>query len=178
MPRGSVGAEIGVHAGRFARRILDIVRPARLHLIDPWKHEPGPQYLQALYGGRRRGQAGMDERYRKVRERFTKELRSGQVVIHRDPSHVAVREFEAGYFDWVYIDGNHLYEFVRQDLELYYGKVKQGGWLTGDDYEGRGWWRDGVERAVTEFLSRHPELTLGVRDKQFIINSSAESPAR
>jgi len=178
MPKGSVCAEIGVHEGGFARRILDIVKPKRLHLVDPWKHEEGEQYENALYGGLGPGgETVMETRYKKVRERFENEIRSGQVVIHRDVSHVVVREFEAHYFDWIYIDGNHLYDFVKQDLELYHGKVKPGGFLTGDDYGVRGWWGDGVERAVTEFMSRNPGLTLSVRKHQFIIRRRAGSLA-
>ena len=44
--------------------------------------------------------------------------------------------------DFVYIDGNHKYEYVLQDLNLWYPKVKQGGYLMGDDYLGydKEWW--------------------------------------
>jgi hypothetical protein len=38
MPEQSVCGEIGVHEGEFARQILDVAAPRRLHLIDPWKH--------------------------------------------------------------------------------------------------------------------------------------------
>jgi len=176
MPKGSVCAEIGVHEGRFSRRILDVVKPKRLHLIDPWKHEDGDLYQNALYGGLGpKGQTIMDDRYRKVREQFEEEIRFGQVMIHRDFSHVVVREFKADYFDWIYIDGNHLYEFVKQDLELYYPRVKPGGFLTGDDYGVSGWWGDGVQRAVADFISRNPDLTLKMTGSQFIITTSAES---
>lgn len=36
--------------------------------------------------------------------------------------------------DFVYIDGNHEYAFVKKDIELYYPKVKIGGIIGGDDY--------------------------------------------
>lgn len=35
--------------------------------------------------------------------------------------------------DFLYIDGNHQYKYVYQDLELYYPKVKQDGIIIGDD---------------------------------------------
>ena len=37
--------------------------------------------------------------------------------------------------DFVYIDGNHDYDYVKKDLELYYPKLKGGGVLGGDNFE-------------------------------------------
>jgi hypothetical protein len=47
LPRGSVGAEIGVWRGDFSAWILRTVRPARLHLIDPWAFRSGGEYREA-----------------------------------------------------------------------------------------------------------------------------------
>jgi hypothetical protein len=174
MPKGSVGCEIGVHEGEYSRMMLDVIRPSRLHLIDPWKHEGDAQYQQSYYGGLGPdGQAVMDARYGKVRERFAKELASGQIVIHRGFSTDFVGEFADRYFDWVYIDGNHLYEFVKQDLELYAPKVKPGGYLVGDDYGVEGWWKNGVQKAVDEFAKRTPGVTLEVKGHQFLCRKGA-----
>lgn len=96
----------------------------------------------------------MDAVFNSVRERFDHEIQVGTVVLHRAASAEAAGQFEDGYFDWVYIDGNHLYEFVLGDLENYYPKVKAGGYITGDDYGSGGWWKDGVTRAVEEFAAR------------------------
>jgi hypothetical protein len=157
MPKGSVCAEIGVHEGEFSRQILDEVEPQRLHLIDPWKQE----------------QEVMDARYAKVMERVAEEIASGRVQVHRNPSSEVHEAFEDSYFDWVYVDGNRLYEYVKQDLELYYPKVKAGGYLTGDDYGVRGFWGNGVQKAVDEFVSRTPGVTLKVQGTQFIIKKEA-----
>lgn len=155
MRRDSVCAEIGVFRGDFSERILLVARPRRLHLIDPWKYEPGATYEQSLYGSAHaNGQAAMDAVFGSVRERFDHEIQVGTVVLHRAASGEAAGQFEDGYFDWVYIDGNHLYEFVLRDLESYYPKVKAGGYLAGDDYGVEGWWKDGVTRAVEEFAAR------------------------
>jgi predicted O-methyltransferase YrrM len=35
--------------------------------------------------------------------------------------------------DFLYIDGNHSYKYVLEDLELYYPKVAPGGIIMGDD---------------------------------------------
>ena len=47
--------------------------------------------------------------------------------------------------DCVFIDGDHRYQFVKQDIELWRAKLKPGGWLTGHDRD----WAP-VKRAVDE----------------------------
>ena len=170
MPPNSVCAEIGVDNGGFSEEILFSLSPRTLHLIDPWRFEDGEVYEQARYGSDKTdGQVAMDNRYESVRSRFKKQIESAQVVLHRGFSHEVVAEMEDGYFDWVYIDGNHLYEYVKQDLELYYPKIRPGGYLTGDDYGVEGWWKNGVQKAVDEFIQERPNLSLKLIHSQFII---------
>jgi Methyltransferase domain len=170
MPRRSICAEIGVHKGDFSEDILSSIKPVRLHLIDPWEFVKGPEYKEAWYGGKTsEGQATMDERFQSVKRRFRKEISVGQVVLHRGCSSKVADEFIDGYFDWIYIDGNHLYEYVKQDLELYYPKVKGGGYLAGDDYGVKGWWSNGVQEAADDFVRQRPGLPLEVIGNQFII---------
>lgn len=169
MPAGGVCAEIGVWKGDFSDRILDVTEPRSLHLVDPWKHESDEIYKDACYGGKKATtQEQMDAIHGRVVKRFEPRVEAGTVVIHRSPSADAVAAFEDGYFDWIYIDGNHLYEFVKLDLELWYPKVKRGGYMAGDDYvEGR-WWKGGVKKAVDEFAAQKSlePTTLG---RQFIL---------
>src|SRR2546427_8949634 len=49
LPRGSVGAEIGVWKGDFSKLLLRRVRPSELHLIDPWLHVTDASYSGAWY---------------------------------------------------------------------------------------------------------------------------------
>jgi hypothetical protein len=174
MPKGSVCAEIGVHVGEFSKRIFDTVEPERLHLIDPWRQGEGLFGKQAA-----REQATMDERHARVRALFAEEVAAGRVRIHRNLSDEIVDDFKDSYFGWIYIDGNHLYEYVKRDLELYYPKVKEGGYLAGDDYGVRGYWDNGVRKAVDEFVSERPGLSLEVKASQFIIQKgSADRPVK
>lgn len=170
MPRGSVCAEIGVHRGQFSRRIMRQIKPAMLHLIDPWQHNNQPPYDKTLYGGLGdSGQLIMDARYEAVKKTFDREIRRGRVVIHRRYSSDLAQEFNDGYFDWIYMDSNPQYEFVRQDLELYYPKIKPGGFITGDNYAMEGWWNNEAQKAVDEFVTQRAELTLLVKETQFMI---------
>jgi hypothetical protein len=168
-----VGAEIGVHAGDFSEQILRIVKPTKLELIDPWIYEPSERYKDAWYGGKAQGgQEEMDRRYKAVRTRFRQEIRAGQISVHRGYSSEVCKKFADGYFDWIYIDGNHLYEFVKGDLEGYYSKVKRSGYITGDDYKIGGWWESGVKVAVDEFVESMPVELVQIRNGQFILRKS------
>lgn len=176
LPKASVGAEIGVHLGDFSAHILEVVKPAELHLIDPWEHQTGSEYRAAWYEGRaERGQREMDERCETVRGRFARELATGQVKLHRGYSTDVLEQFPDGYFDWVYIDGNHYYEFVRKDLELSLRKTKVGGLITGEDYASGGAWQGGVKRAVDEFGSNPGVELLALRSRQFVFRKVPES---
>lgn len=170
LPKNSVCAEIGVHKGGFSAQILQTLDPKELHLIDPWKYEESDLYKKSLYGGNAEGgQAEMDDRYQAVRLRFEPDIRSGRVKIHRGYSSNILDEFPDNYFDWVYIDGNHLYEFVQQDLELSFKKTKPGGFITGDDYKEGRWWQRGVKKAVDEFIQEKPVQLVVLRNGQFVL---------
>lgn len=161
MPKGSTCAEIGVHKGDFSKRILKIVNPKVLHLIDPWKYETGESYKFACYGGIASSQEAMDDKFRRVKKRFKTEINKGTICIHRNFSITAAKDFPDEYFDWVYIDANHLYEFVK--------KVKKGGFLAGDDYRKHAWWKGGVKKAVDEFLEKESVKKILIKNSQFII---------
>jgi hypothetical protein len=169
LPKSSVGVEIGVHKGDFSQAILDVISPAELHLVDPWRFEQAPEYDRAWYGGQATGgQAEMDERCAGVLARFADEIRAGRVTVHRDDSAAVLSQFPDEYFDWVYIDGNHLHEYVAKDLDLSVRKTKVGGFVTGDDYAEGGWWHSGVKRAVDEFAATAAARLVDIRNGQYV----------
>ena len=49
LPTNAVGAEIRVHEGDFSRRILDVLRLRKMHLIDPWQYQTGKEFAEAYY---------------------------------------------------------------------------------------------------------------------------------
>lgn len=51
--------------------------------------------------------------------------------------------------DFVYIDGSHRYDIVKQDIRAWYSVVKQGGILCGHDYHRK---EPGVDQAVDEYI--------------------------
>jgi methyltransferase family protein len=167
LPQGAVGAEIGVAHGDFSEVLLDRARPARLHLIDPWSHlEAGDldavTHLEGI--SRSAGSFGPpadnahgDEQYHAVQQRLAGRR---EVVFSRQFSYKVVREFPDRYFDFVYIDGNHTYEYVFQDLLDFAPKIKDDGLLMGHDFFEDAFaseQRYGVIDAVHRFLRRAGE---------------------
>jgi len=158
-----------VYKGDFSALILERA-PKKLHLVDPWTFEVDPAYAGSWYGGTLgKNQARMDTIYKSVVSRFRSEIRSGVVEVHRDTSVKACSQFPNDYFDWIYIDGNHLYEFVKSDLEMFLPKVKVHGLVAGDDYGSPGWWQDGVTKAVDEAVASRRFEELLIENHQFLL---------
>jgi len=159
LPKNSVCAELGVLYGQGSQLILSLTQPKKLHLIDPWvfqNHTP----LHQETNQRRKvfGQKDLDKMYQDVLVRFNSLIQKEIVKVHRDYSDKTLSSFPDNYFDWVYIDGNHEYAFVKKDLDLCYLKVKPGGFITGDDYIKKPYF-EGPIRAVDEFIqSGHVKL--------------------
>ena len=63
----------------------------------------------------------------------------------------AVKELNSETYDFVYIDGIHSYEQVKQDIINYLPLVKKGGYIGGHDY-GTSW--PGVKVAVDEMFGQ------------------------
>jgi hypothetical protein len=169
-PPDAVCAEIGSWKGDFAAQILTVGRPSKLHLVDPWSFMTGPEYSEARYGGKvAPDQEAMDELYADVLRRFAGEIERGVVQVHRCESAEAADRFPDASFDWIYVDGNHLYPYVRDDLARYDPKVKAGGLIAGDDYGVSGWWGDGVTRAVDEFVTERGYDVVSRQAHQFVL---------
>jgi hypothetical protein len=179
MPQRGVVAEIGVDLGDFSEKILALNRPRELHLIDPWTAESG-EYRQRLPDGVEPPAASPRKlatvaRFAVVRDRFASEIDGGGVMVHRANSEIAGGQFPDRFFDWVYIDGNHSYEAVRQDLDLYWRKLKPGGYIVCDDYHHAGFWEDGVTRAVDEFVANGHARPIFKRRSQFVMRKPGEN---
>ena len=89
----------------------------------------------------------MDRMYDEICRKFGD---SPAVEIHRLPSDEAAVSFADDYFDLIYIDGNHSYEYVKADIASYLPKVKPGSFITGDDYLFDRCPNGGPKRAVDE----------------------------
>ena len=155
---GDVCCEIGVWKGDFTSKILDRF-PSRVIAIDPFLYQP--EFSHRRYGTQEMTQQRMDSICKKYVRKF---VDTGQVKLLREKSNEACRSIGDGVFDWVYIDGNHEYETVFEDINIYWDKIKFGGFLTGDDWN----WRNPrgvktVQKAVKYFCSQHSKKHLNFR---------------
>lgn len=168
LPKDARGAEVGVWRGDFSARLLRSTRVRSLILIDLWRFQPA--LPGAWYAGRQaQSQADMDAIAASVAKRFEPEIAATRVTIMRMDSQAAARSLPDGSLDWVYIDGNHEFSSVRDDLDAFLVKARPGGLFAGDDYGNPGWWKDGVTRAVMDFIRRTDTVVEEIHNGQFIL---------
>jgi hypothetical protein len=70
----------------------------------------------------------------------------------RKPSLEAIKDFQDESCDVVYIDMEHTYEAVKEDIQAWLPKVKTGGYIAGHDYAG---YAPQVQKAVHEFFPKN-----------------------
>lgn len=121
------GVEIGTDQGEFAEVLCKDNPNLNLRCIDPWStgaYETGKQPES------KEEQEYFEKRYTET----VKRLMSYQTDIIRKTSMEAVREWGDNTLDFVYIDGNHDFLNVTQDIHYWLKKVKPGGILAGHDF--------------------------------------------
>jgi predicted O-methyltransferase YrrM len=89
------------------------------------------------------------------------------VTMIKEKTSIACDQISDGSVDFVYIDACHKYQAVKEDIELWMPKIKEGGKIGGHDYASG---TSGVIRAVTE-LSVELGLPINVfRDSSWVID--------
>ena len=153
IPRGSriKVIEIGTRYGESAIKLNRVFAIEEYLCVDPYsdyEQYEGDDFNKVLKAD--------SKVFNKVRRSLR--LRMGsRVKFIREFSDKAASQIENGYADFIFIDGNHTYEYVIKDLENYWPKVKQGGILAGHDYWHRSFANGGhfdsdmVYEAVEEF---------------------------
>lgn len=136
--RDMVGVEIGTSYGENAKSMLRNLDIRRLYLIDPYR----------VYSGYETAEVHATDDSMFLKAQHNLEAFKSKVVFVRKMSEHAVHEVPDN-VDFVYIDGNHAYEYVKKDIELYFSKVGKGGVIGGHDFCAS---FPGVARAVLEFV--------------------------
>ena len=174
-----VGVEVGSFKGEFAKEICK-VWDGNLYMVDVWRGL-GDEYMDAsnhnihtdAYAQAMKSIEGYEDR----------------AVMIRTDSYTASGIFPDERLDFVYIDANHAYDYVKDDILNWFPKVKKGGYLMGHDYIAMDWYNDpnfmangkdkhiygnngfyfgvfGVNPAVDEFCKEHG-YTLTITNEWF-----------
>lgn len=127
-----IGAEVGVRTGWFCKYILDNTK-MKMYAVDPW--EDNAELTQA------------EKIYKECSDRLAPYGDRCEMIKGYSPQESD--RFENESLDFVYIDGLHDYESVKKDVTAWWDKVRNGGVLSGHDFNRTKW--IGVVKAVEEF---------------------------
>lgn len=115
-----VGAEIGVDIGDYTEKLSQA--GLTVYAIDPYlKYEHYKPYNQVEF----------DLLYEQTRKRLAP---YPNCTIIRKTSMEAAKDIPDESLDFVYIDGNHEFRYVAEDIAEWSKKVRSGGVIAGHDY--------------------------------------------
>jgi hypothetical protein len=125
LPEGKiVGVEIGVDKGQFSRILLEMYPEIeKIYGIDAYRRSSNNQ-----------GKDFTDKDWDNFYNRVKNDMNFGsRFELIRKSSLEAVDDIPNN-MTFIYIDGDHSYEHVLKDIDLYERKVMKGGILCGHDY--------------------------------------------
>ena len=122
------GAEVGVADGRYSEILCQKIKGLELIAVDPFYRE------------------GHEERARQRLAPFN-------AHIIKKTSMEAFSEVPDESLDFVFIDGNHKFDYVIEDVVNWARKVKKGGIVSGHDYYH--FHDSGVIEAVNAYCESH-----------------------
>jgi predicted O-methyltransferase YrrM len=146
LSKNGIFVEVGVWKGKsLAYFIVESVnnnKPLNIYAVDTWKGSPEHKDESAII-------------HDTLFEEFGKNMApvGDKFKAIRTTSKQASQMFADNSIDGIFIDAAHEYDAVKEDLELWYPKVKSGGYFCGHDYS-NGW--PGVVQAVNEFFANKP----------------------
>ena len=139
-------AEVGIGYGFHAKSILQNTNIDKLYLIDPMQYYPNDPFATDVikYGG-------FELLVKNIRTHLHSD--EARYTWLRQPSiTVTQQQIPNESLDAVFLDGDHSYKAVSQDLPFWFKKIRKGGWLLGDDYKSC---FPETTRAVDEFARKN-----------------------
>jgi len=116
------GAEIGVERGNYSEILCKRNPNLHLYCIDAW--ECYPEYREHV------SQEKLDRFYDETKDRLSK----WDANLIRGFSVDAAKDFDNKSLDFVYIDANHNFQNVTNDICAWLPKIKKGGIISGHDF--------------------------------------------
>jgi len=119
------GVELGTFKGDFSKVIISSWI-GKLYLVDVWRPLSLEDYNDISNG------INHQDAYKETMDKI-KGYEDRTFMLRMDGKS-ASELFEDMSLDFVYIDANHTYQSVKEDIEDWYPKIKSGGLLLGHDY--------------------------------------------
>ncbi len=127
LPDNIVGVELGVFEGSFSKILFDSNKFHSLYLVDI--------FSGSMFSGDKNGENGknidLDTAFRELQKVYEN---IPNVYIIKNTTTAFLNTCEDEFFDFVYIDADHTFQAVSDDLHLSRLKVKKGGIIAGHDY--------------------------------------------
>jgi len=123
-----VVGELGVFKGEFSEVLYNTLKPKELYLVDIWKGQFGSGDKD---GKNHTVVDDMEVVYNGLKEKYAP---TPEVKLVRSDTQTFLLKCPNNSFDLIYVDADHTYQAVLNDLQLSFLKVKHGKFLTGHDY--------------------------------------------
>ena len=141
-----VGLELGVQRAEFAEWTLDRWPSCRrYYAVDLWRNQPEEEHYIDGANVPDAEQSGIYYEAKNRLARFQAERPGMEVLILPVTGKEATRLIPDASLDYIYIDARHDYCGVKEDLLMYWPKLREGGIFAGHDYvsaeeaPGQGW---------------------------------------
>jgi predicted O-methyltransferase YrrM len=120
-----MGIEIGSYKGVYSKYLLDNWK-GYLYMVDVWMKLPESEYVDI---------SNQENPKEIIGEVFDNLIGyEDRTTLIRGSSRSTSHLFPDEFFDFIYIDANHKYQYVINDLQNWYTKLKSGGVLAGHDW--------------------------------------------
>jgi predicted O-methyltransferase YrrM len=149
VPEGGVFVELGAYKGKSTLFIVTEInnrnRNIKFHTIDTFEGDSGSNDEQEIEAYRKVNVSKMFDEF----SENTKHLKEHfNVIVGK--SDESSKFFEDNSVDVIFIDAGHSYDAVIRDIKSWLPKIKDGGIMSGHDYDS---WA-GVNKAVNEIFDK------------------------
>ncbi len=152
VPKGGVGAELGVFTGAYSKVLFEETSPSKFFLVDVWHTKYGefyPSWGEYTDFGKLTTEAALSN------VRGIVEGMKGTAEIVISPSIEWLSSLPTASLDWVYLDTTHSYEDTLAELTELSRVMRPSGLILGDDCQiNPNLKHHAVFRAVRDFCSK------------------------
>jgi len=157
-----VGVEVGTYAGEYAEVICKGILNLKLYCVDQWMRISGSRHVGS---------------WRQVNRSYShacERLEKYNCSLIKKTSVEAAKDFLPDSMDFVYIDADHDYDPVIQDITAWSVAVRPGGIIAGHDFTSKNWHGCYVRKAVFDYTNEHKIRPWFVTDRTPVNEAAAK----